>query len=246
MSRPSWRYSHSSVVYGGKMWIIGGYDGRYLNDVWYSTNGTTWTCVTAHAQWSPRSGHKSVVFNGKMWVMGGGWSDGTWEIYNDVWYSTDGASWMEATSHALWPAEACLASVVYDEKMWVIGRGVWCSTNGRTWTAVATFTLGPWRGSLGGMGAVACDGKIWVMGGLTPSLVKSNDVWRTRDGKSWTQATPYAAWRPRQEFPVVVFNRKMWVLGGLDKNSWGDLTFLNDVWYSEIPAETTPAWKLYP
>jgi len=45
---------------------------------------------------------------------------------------------------------------------------------------------------------------------------------------------------------VVVFDRKMWILGGVYHNSSGDNMYLNDVWYSVLPAETTRAWKLYP
>jgi len=42
---PGWsaRYAHQSLVYDGRMWIMGGIDVGYLGDVWHSTDGITWT-----------------------------------------------------------------------------------------------------------------------------------------------------------------------------------------------------------
>ena len=53
-----------------------------LSDVWYSTDGVSWTRATATPGWSERQAHTSVVFDGKMWVMGG--YGGTY--FRDVWY----------------------------------------------------------------------------------------------------------------------------------------------------------------
>ena len=37
------RNDHSSVVFNGRLWVIGGYDGtNRLNDVWSSEDGVTW------------------------------------------------------------------------------------------------------------------------------------------------------------------------------------------------------------
>jgi hypothetical protein len=230
------------------MWLMGGYKGWMANDVWYSTNGTTWTCATTHAAWAPRRGHTSVVYDGKMWLIGG--TDGN-NALDDVWYSTNGTSWTLATAHGPWSGGVIgHTSVVYDGRMWVIAGSNYYnaaySSNGTSWT-VATIGWAPWLGKMGGMGAVVCDRKIWVMGGwqLPPAWDSfANDVWYSRDGASWTLVSSQgiAPWCPRAAFAPLVFDRKMWVLGGATSS----YTFLNDVWYSEIPAETTPAWKLYP
>jgi len=242
MARWGARGGHTSVVYAGKMWIIGGGDTLPRNDVWYSTNGTTWTQATAHAQWAARWSHASVVYNGKMWVMGG-------SSNNDVWYSTNGTTWTQAAAHASWPAGWDYRAVVYDGRMWVIGPGAWYSSNGVTWTEAIRW--GPWRGYEVGLGAVVCDGKMWVMGGLMNPFydAKASDVWYGKDGKNWTEATRRAPWRSRQNFGLVVSDRKMWILGGMDRSGAAYPTYLNDVWYSEIPpppTRTTSAWKLYP
>ena len=80
------RAGHTSVVFDNKMWVMGGYDifDGLKNDVWYSTDGITWTEATASASWSVRYEHSSVVFDNNIWVMGG---DGDFIMYNDVWYS---------------------------------------------------------------------------------------------------------------------------------------------------------------
>jgi hypothetical protein len=50
---------------------------------------------------------------------------------NDVWYSSDGANWIQATNSAGWSSRDGHTSVVHDNKMWVIGgdylNDVWYS-----------------------------------------------------------------------------------------------------------------------
>ena len=113
------RNSHTSVVFDNKMWVIGGFDGSSRrNDVWYSSDGASWTQATSSAGWAGRNIHTSVVFDNKMWVMGG--NDGS-NRFNDVWYSSNGASWTQATSSAGWTGREGPTSVVFDNKMWVMG-----------------------------------------------------------------------------------------------------------------------------
>jgi hypothetical protein len=95
------------------------------------------------------------------------------------------------------------------------------------------------------MQAVACGGRIWVMGGLYPHVGSYSDVWSSADGVKWMRVTPAAGWWPRCNFSVVVFNDRIWVLGGEyvdSKNYIHDL--MNDVWYSFIPTPTR-RWHLY-
>jgi len=216
----SGRYDHTSVVYDGKMWVMGGYDGSSKRDVWWSTDGITWTRATASAGWSARSCHTSVVYDGKMWVMGG--DDGSEK--RDVWWSTDGITWTRATASAPWSARHDHTSVVYDNKMWVIGglgkNDVWWSTNGNDWTrATANVAWGipPTRHA-----SVVYDDKIFVMGGLG-----NREVWWSTDGIAWTQTNANVEWGERTGPSVIVYNDKMWVMGG-----YHIVTFYNDVWIS--------------
>src|SRR3989339_11285 len=78
--------------------------------------------------------------------------------------------------------------------------------------------------------SVAFDGKMWVIGGTnggTSSNYK-NDVWYSVDGVTWTQAIASASFSPRRGHASLVFDNKMWVIGGFDSN----YDRKNDVWYS--------------
>lgn len=55
------------------MWITGGKDGSNndLADVWYSTDGNTWTEVGVGTKFTARNSHTLVVYNDKMYIQGG-------------------------------------------------------------------------------------------------------------------------------------------------------------------------------
>ena len=64
----------SSVVYRGRMWVLGGWSNnpsKNWGDVWYSTNGKDWTQLVSQVIWKPRHEHSSYVFQDKIWVAGG-------------------------------------------------------------------------------------------------------------------------------------------------------------------------------
>ena len=53
------------------MWVMGECCGR-LNNVWSSSDGSSWILATAAASWSARYLNTSVMYDDKMWVIGGG------------------------------------------------------------------------------------------------------------------------------------------------------------------------------
>jgi len=70
---------------------------------------------------------------------------------------------------------------------------------------------------------------MWVIGGAAgPPPPGENDVWYSRDGTNWTAATRSAPWSGRTGHTSVVFDNKIWVIGGVDSTGAG----MNDVWYS--------------
>jgi hypothetical protein len=247
------RVYHTSVVFKKKMWVIGGVDNsnNYYNDTWSSSNGADWTLVTETAAFPARIDHTSVVFKNetgeKMWVIGGG--DGNGMYFNDVWYSANGADWTQATPSAAFSPRAYHTSVVFDNKMWVIGgveidgtylTDVWYSTNGADWTQAPPLAAFPPRAF---HTSVVFDNKMWVIGGDvivgTDDIEGTyyNDSWFSRDGATWTEAP--ASVPPGQMLPArsyhtsVVFDNKMWVIGGDSGTitSDGRSLFFNDVWY---------------
>lgn len=96
--------------------------------------------------------------------------------------------------------------------------------------------------------SLSYDGRIWVMGGYNPGLVKGDtyleDVWSSGDGVNWKQETASAPWLGRRGHASVVFNDgsgdAMYVLGGfvVDEET-GYREYRNDVWRSEDGANWT-------
>lgn len=218
----SGRDDHTSVVFKGKMWIIGGYDEKARNDVWSSTDGRTWEKVTESAEFSPRYGHSSVVFDEKMWVIGGE-SDGK---KNDVWYSENGKTWILKSDSAPFYKRKHHVTLAFDNKLWVIGgdsgnkkNDVWYTEDGTTWieaTSAAGFS------ARSNHTAVVFDNRMWVIGGADGSM--KNDVWHSEDGITWIEAKDSAAFSPRSGHSSAVYSGKMWVVGGVGQS---------DLWYSK-------------
>ncbi|HET7630439.1 MAG TPA: hypothetical protein VFK03_03630, partial [Candidatus Saccharimonadales bacterium] len=177
------RSDGGSVVFGGKMWVLGGYTGSTARDVWWSTDGANWTRATASAGWSARSDMENTVlaYNGKMWMIAGSTNAGTSGVKNDVWSSTDGITWTQATASANFAARFDAVGAVFNGKMWIMGgqnsgsatlNDVWSSTDGVTWTS---------QGSAGWSGrrtfdALTFNNGIYITGGQNGSRL--NDVWR--------------------------------------------------------------------
>ncbi len=86
----------------------------------------------------------------------------------------------------------------------------------------------PWV-ARSGHASVVFDNRMWIVGGSGPS--SSNDpageTWSSPDGETWTLESAAAPWHRRIEHGVVVFDNRMWILGG----STGHMS-MNDVWSS--------------
>ena len=230
------RDSQGEVVYDGKLWIFGGGFQSFApppRDVWSSADGKTWTLVEENAPWFQSDLPMSVTFDSKMWMMGG-WYKGRLPGHcasNEVWSSTDGKKWEQATFNAGWSPRLAAGLVEFKGKMWILGgtenyyfgdesslkNDVWSSADGKEWTLV-TEQAG-WKPRAYHV-ALAYDDKLWVLGGgnYTPEYFVYNDVWCSEDGENWTEVTGAAAWSPRIWFSGAVHRDRMWVLGGWSNN----------------------------
>jgi len=230
------RFYHSSVVFGGAMWVIAGNDfngtpNGSLNDVWTSSNGSSWSQATASASFAPRFAHTSLVFGSQM-IMIGGW-DGTTR-FNDVWGSANGSAWSPVTTAAAWTGRNLHASAVFDpgtgSKMWVVGgndgsakNDVWYSADGAVWTqATASAAFSARYGHT----VVPYNGSLFLVGGYDGSF--KNDVWSSADGAVWAPVTLTAAFSGRAAHTCLVFDGALWVIGGTPDGSTAE----DDVWTS--------------
>lgn len=246
------RRSAQLVEFNGKMWLMGGWGPEigYKSDVWSSEDGVNWKLKTANAAWPAREGHQLLVFQNKMWLIGGvkygahkifpwlfgGITIGKDQLFNDVWYSSDGIIWKKATSNAGWSPRWDHASEVFDNKLWVIDgmdyygnlyKDVWSSPDGINWTLVKKD---PPFASRQGNAIINYQNRLWVVSRLNSEEYGggANDVWYSSDGISWKKTDKDPLWTGREDVGVVVFKNRMWVFGGMDKN----FTWTNDIWYS--------------
>jgi hypothetical protein len=257
------RDSQGELVYKDQLWIFGGWFGSFEappRDVWSSPDGKNWKLVEKNAPWIHSDLPMSLTFNDRMWIMGG-WHNGRLPGHsasNQVWWSTDGAQWQQATAAAGWSPRIAAAVVEFKGKMWLLGgtenyyfgdrkslkNDVWHSRDGKSWT-LATADAG-WSPRAYHQAAVLNE-RIYVFGGgnYVPEYHAVNDVWSSADGLTWRQETAAAPWHPRLWFSSVVYRDRMWVLGGWSNNpsrNWGDAWHSRDgKSWTQLKTETM--WK---
>lgn len=250
------RQSHQAVEFKGKLWVIGGSTSNdtYLNDVWSSDDGKSWTKQgNSNNQFSARDGHRVVVFDDKLWVIGG---VDDFDVRDDVWSSTDGIAWTEVLS-ASQPSPVRVASVtfrypavynheviVFDNSMWIIGgeddngnkvNDMYKSSNGTSWikqTPLSTARVSSVATVFSARSehqAVVFDNKIWVIGGEDGGGY-TDDIWSSSDGINWSKTTVSGTqFSDRSGHRLAVYDNKMWLIGG---RGGSFSTPENDVWYT--------------
>jgi len=140
------------VVYKDRLWLLGGWFDSFSappRDVWSSPDGKAWTLVTPEAPWKHSDLPMTVVFNDRMWLMGG-WYNGRLPGHgasNEVWSSSDGRTWEQATDHAGWSPRLAAGAVAFRGRLWILcgtednyfgddpslKNDVWSSADGQAW-----------------------------------------------------------------------------------------------------------------
>ena len=203
----------SAVTKGQYMYVLGGQDfsvapnvcpppaiapdcppfvstSEFFNDVWRSQDGTTWERMTATAPWEGRAGLSAAVLKGAIYVFAGSVNDDS--------------------------------AVIGGPPVREYFNDVWKSRDdGRTWEKVNGEA--PWS-KRAGAATVVKGGHIYLLGGEVGftcppgqpecELPYFNDVWRTRDGRTWKQVTPAAGWSPRPGHKCEVLGGKIVCFGG--------------------------------
>lgn len=205
--------NHTSAVFNGQMWMIGGHIGTSLSaGIWSSSDGINWTAVNAGPRFTAREHHATVVFMNRLWVIGG--FDGTYR--SDVWSSADGVSWTLESAAPGWHERTGHAVTVHNNRMWLAGgnwgtlllNDVWFSDDGVNWTQ-ATGSA-PWAARYGHT-MTSIHGHLWLAGGMLHAA--SREVWTSSDGVNWSQQAA-ASWPGRIGHSATVFDNELWILGG--------------------------------
>ncbi len=231
------RRSIEVVIFKDKMWLIPGW-GPWTglkSEVWYSEDGVSWEKATSNLRWQAREGHQLVVFKDKLWLLGGVNYEKR-ETKNDVWYSEDGVNWFEAVSIAPWQPRWDHKAFEFKDRLWLIGGmdlndnvfgDIWVSDDGQNWSLASD---NPPFAARQGHEAVLFKDRVWIIGRFnsTSQGGGNNDVWFSEDGINWQRTKTNPIWEGREDHAAVVFQDKIWVLGGMTVNwSWQ-----NDIWYS--------------
>lgn len=155
-------------------------------------------------------------------------------------------------SVAPWQARDSQAEYAFAGKLWVLGgwfrsdeappRDLWSSPDGVTWSKVADPV--PILHTDLPMNAVF-RGRMWHLGGWyngrLPGHSASRQVWSSEDGVQWDEVTAEAPWSARLAGAALVFQDRLWVLGGTESYYFGDAASLkNDVWSNADGKE----WRL--
>ena len=242
MANADWpvRSNHQAVVYQGRMYVLGGYDGTdLLNDMWSSVDGKNWTPEDNPAPtWDARIRFQAVSHNGRLYVLGGGTGSSGNTLKNDVWSWAEGESWMAVTVSAAWLPRRAHQAVSHNGRLYVMGGGslndaitrddVWSSVDGANWSFEG-FAAWPARIQ---HQAVSHNGRIYVLGGSDSS--SRNDVWSWAEGEeSWTReaADNNAFWSERILFKALSHDGLLYVMGGDARENNANVR-KNDVWSS--------------
>ncbi|NLX94914.1 MAG: hypothetical protein GXY83_01930 [Rhodopirellula sp.] len=166
-----------------------------------------WTRVTLEAPFAARDGAGALVFKGRMWLLGG-WNPGDKPHFPRI-----------------------------------CNNEVWSSADGAAWTLVKPNTFldsafdpaGDWEGRHTAGYAVFKD-RMWIVGGDVNQGHYHNDVWNSADGKTWVRVNrgQDVPWGPRALHYTVVFQDKIWVMGGqtIPQFAKQDEIFYRDIWNS--------------
>ncbi len=242
------RDGHASVAYRGYLYVTGGYNGSYLNDVQYApinADGTTgaWTATTSFT--TPRVDHTSVAYKGYLYVIGGYGGS----ALNNVQYApinADGSvgTWSATTGFST--ARYYHTSVACNGYLYVIGgyggsalsdvQYAPINADGTigAWSATTSFTTARYRHT-----SVAYNGYLYVIGGNGGSYLSSVQYAPLNANGAvgaWTTTTSLPA--GRQGHASVATNGHLYVIGG--ENG----TYLSDVQIAPINSNgSAGAWS---
>ena len=237
------RHTAGYVLYKNKMWIIGGdaNQGKYISDIWNSSDGKNWNLINSEPPWSPRVLHHTFVFNGRIFVIGGQtlpqFASSEEKFFNDIWSSDDGIHWKkESDSSNFSPRGMIGGNAVFKGNVWILGGGtyntpkspkrnffndVWNSKNGIDWNLVVNTS--PWEPRQY-HDITVWDNKLWIIGGVNKKFKNLNDVWFSENGLNWIEL-PNTPWKERHASSIFVFKNSLWVVTGNNME--------NDVWKLE-------------
>jgi len=120
----SGREEFSAIVFNNAIYVLGGFDPTdsalpITNEIWTSTNGSSWSQLTTNTIFTPRYAHTATVYNNKVFVAGGIGRNPSFGILGSLWFSEDMVNWFE---HEPFTSEIGItdhSALVFDDKLWL-------------------------------------------------------------------------------------------------------------------------------
>jgi len=166
-----------------------------------------WVQVNGKAEFAPRDGAGALVFKDKMWLLGG-WNPN----------SNEKAHFPRTCNNEVWSSR--------DGVSWQLEKE-------NSFLDKAFDPASDWEGRHTA-GYVVYKDKMWIIGGDPIQGHYQDDVWNSADGKKWNYVNKdhKAPWGPRVLHHTLVFNDKVWVMGGqtLPPFAPAEEMFYNDIW----------------
>ena len=220
---PPQRVTAAVVVRIGKngIFVMGGRDGGYPRDVWFSLDGKNWLKQSDTSAWPGRYEHQVASHQGRLYLMGG-FGSGTGK---GVWSSAAGKSWSSEGNKG-WLPRWQFQVVEYKGRLYAMGgtdgnaasnrkNDVWSSADGKNWVLEGNAA---WSARHGHQ-VVVHNGRMYLLGGLDGSRKK--DVWSSADGSSWS-FEGNANWPGRFVHQAVSHQGRLYVLGGRTPSASSD------------------------
>lgn len=187
--------------------VQGRYAMKYFHDVWRSTDGIQWERLS-NTNYGIRAEHASAVgANGKLYIQGG---------LHGIIYEPEGSSSQPVDDYHF----------------------IWSSTDGITW--IKENNASQIETSLmhrSGHSMVYYDDRLWALPGKTIGVDHyqfANDqyypTWTFDTQQNWAIDSRGTAIDARHSYEALVFNNKIWVLGGFTNRHAQS----NDVWSATL------------
>lgn len=171
-----------------------------------------WSNVTDNAQYPQGYNYPVFVMDGELRA-----------INNGGWISKDGRKWAKTSLPDSGLNSAYQKYVLFKDAVYALGtmRGIYTNMtltssisrtrDFKTWEVLAERSNLPKRVFYG---ATVFNERIWLFGGWDGATYY-NDAWSSADGINWERVAEKAPWSPRTiSGGVVVFQNKIWIVGG--------------------------------
>ncbi len=232
----------SGIIYENKIWL-------FTVGIWQTINGRNWRLVSDESVFR----YSCFVFNNKIWQLRG--------KEEGIYSTTNGIEWRKEADHSFENVEYGKA-VLFNNQIYFIeyqdyvsDKDRFVDDNNTSWRSVCRV----WRSIDGvhwkmikknpwvprqGFSLNVFNGMLWLIGGTGSEIISDkkstwsrhhdfNDVWHSADGVNWIKVNAPIPWQGRSYHSSIVFNDKLWIIGGAVDAQTGSRDILCDVWYTE-------------